>query len=274
MARQSRDDRVDRLYQLPPEEFTRERNTLAKETGGSEGTRIRALPKPSVSAWAVNQLYWQDRGTYDVLVDASEKLRSAHRAVLGGRKADLRGADAAHREALKAALTSTLRLARAAGHNISSAAQGEIARTLESLPADGEAGRLAKPLRPGGFEALQGMPIRARQEEPEAAPPRARILRMPARTDKSEEARQRKQERREQQAARALERKARAQERTARAAVARLEQQLAAAEQRSAAARSALDRAQAAEAKVRGELEDAREALEQASRDVRRIERS
>src|SRR5215467_583167 len=61
------DAEIDRLYQLPLDEFTAARNVLAKQAGGEAG-RVRALGKPSVPAWIVNQLYWRDRKVWDALV--------------------------------------------------------------------------------------------------------------------------------------------------------------------------------------------------------------
>src|SRR5437773_10087717 len=55
---------VDRLYQLPLSEFTAARNALAKTLKGDEAARVRALAKPTVVPWAVNQLYWRDRKIY------------------------------------------------------------------------------------------------------------------------------------------------------------------------------------------------------------------
>ena len=46
-------DEIDRLYELPLEEFTAARNALAKETGDAA---LKQLKKPTVPAWAVNQL--------------------------------------------------------------------------------------------------------------------------------------------------------------------------------------------------------------------------
>src|SRR5579872_3059426 len=62
---------IDRLYQLPLDEFTEARNAVAKDAGGEAG-RVRALGKPSVPAWIVNQLYWRDRPTWDALIAAAE----------------------------------------------------------------------------------------------------------------------------------------------------------------------------------------------------------
>ena len=251
----SADQNADRLYQLAPDDFTRERNALAKEVGGDEGKRLRALPKPSVSAWAVNQLYWQDRETYDDLVKASERLRTAHKSVLGGRKADLTGADAAHRDAVKQALTSTLRLAGAAGEKVSPAAHTEIAQTLERLSSEDPAGRLSKPLRPEGFEALQGMTIAGIGQ-----PAIRKVEKVPERDD-VREARERKEAQRRLRAA---------QERVRheQTEVARLERQLSAAQRRTESARRALDQAEEAEAKLRNALKRAQKSLDESASSV------
>src|SRR5688500_5633651 len=62
------DSEIDRLYQVPLAEFTAERNALAKRAGG-QSAEIRALQKPTVPAWAVNQLYWKERRVYDELME-------------------------------------------------------------------------------------------------------------------------------------------------------------------------------------------------------------
>src|SRR6185503_12426637 len=63
---------LDALFQLPLTEFTGARNALAaqlKKSGrGDEAARVKALPKPPVSAWAVNQLYWNHREAFDRLI--------------------------------------------------------------------------------------------------------------------------------------------------------------------------------------------------------------
>ena len=82
---------VDRLYQLPPDEFTAARNALAKEAG-ADRAEVRGLGKPPIAAWAVNQLYWKRRDVYDPLIAASIELRKHHKAVLAGRTADIRDA--------------------------------------------------------------------------------------------------------------------------------------------------------------------------------------
>ena len=63
------DSRIDELYKLPLDEFTKARNALAKTLSGTDKASVASLAKPSVAMWAVNQLYWQDAPTYNALVE-------------------------------------------------------------------------------------------------------------------------------------------------------------------------------------------------------------
>jgi hypothetical protein len=156
----SRDADIDRLYQSPLDEFTGARNALAKGAGKDSGT-IRALTKPPLAAWAVNQLYWQDRRTWDSLIDAAENLRRVNKAVLAGRSGDVRAAGSAHDAAVRDALKATLAQLASAGHPLTDATRQAIVNTLRALPADETPGRLTRALQPGGFEMLAGMSVAA-----------------------------------------------------------------------------------------------------------------
>ena len=152
------DPRIDELYQLPPGEFTAARNALAKTLTGDAAREVKALAKPAVVPWAINQLYWRARPVYDRLLKAGHELRTAQIAALKGRAADVRKATEAHRQALAGAVQRSTELASAAGSHPDAEA---LARTLETLslaPEPPEApGRLTKPLQPAGFEALAGL---------------------------------------------------------------------------------------------------------------------
>jgi hypothetical protein len=93
------------LYGLPLDEFTKARDALAKDVrqaGDKEAAdEIKALRKPPVSAWAVNQLARRHPQELKALVKAGEGLRKAQRAAVGGGGPDaLRDATRAHRERL------------------------------------------------------------------------------------------------------------------------------------------------------------------------------
>ncbi len=149
---------INRLYQLPLDEFTAARNALAR-TAGDDAADVRQLAKPSIPAWAVNQLYWKSRDLYDALIDASTELRKTHKTILGGRRADLREPSRAHEDALDAALKGALAILQEAGHPPTDATRQGVLTTLRALPTNEPPGRLTDTLQPGGFEMLQGLSI-------------------------------------------------------------------------------------------------------------------
>src|SRR5260221_12776604 len=109
MASRTLDAEIDRLYQLPLDEFTPARNALAKGAGG-EAARVRALSKPPVAAWAVNQLYWRKTQVWNALLAAAENAQRVQRAVLAGRAGDVRAAGKVHDDAVEKAGRATLAL--------------------------------------------------------------------------------------------------------------------------------------------------------------------
>ena len=150
------DDEIDQLYRLPLAEFTPARNALAKRLGPA-GATIKTLEKPSAPAWLVNQLFWRRRRAYDALVKAAENLRAAHRARLAGKSADVDAAEAAHRAAIRTAADDIRAFATEAGEPASGATMSAVNETLMALPHPSFAGRLVRPLRPSGLEALAGL---------------------------------------------------------------------------------------------------------------------
>src|SRR6185436_12551541 len=98
------EDDVDALFRLPLAEFTGARNGLAsqlKKSGRSdEAARVKALAKPSVSAWAVNQLFWNHREAFDQLIASGERFHKAQTSRSAGKATDMREALEARREAL------------------------------------------------------------------------------------------------------------------------------------------------------------------------------
>lgn len=155
------DARIDELYQRPLNEFTAARNALAKDAG-SRAAEIRQLAKPPLAAWAINQVYWRDRATWNALVAAATEQREAHAAVLAGRGADIRGTGRAHDAAVEDALRSALAILKADGHPATDATRQAIMTTLRALPADDPPGRLSRTLQPGGLEMLSGVSVRGR----------------------------------------------------------------------------------------------------------------
>ena len=152
---------IDRLYQLPLDEFTAARNALAKESGAA-GAEIRALQKPPLAAWAINQVYWRGRPAFHAFNASAAALRAAHTGVVSGKRADLRAASKAHEEALEAVAKAALAILRDAGQPATDATKQAILTTLRDLPASSDPpGRLTQVLQPTGFELLAGLPAAA-----------------------------------------------------------------------------------------------------------------
>ena len=144
---------IDRLYQLPLGEFTGVRNAMAKAAGKS-GAAIKALEKPSVPAWAVNQLYWRHRRAYEKLNRVSERVRAGHAQALKGRKIDLATLELQHGAAVKDAADEVRAILARAGDPATPATMKSVIDTLQALPGGGEPGRLTKSLAPIGFGAF------------------------------------------------------------------------------------------------------------------------
>ena len=154
------DPKIDALFQLPLDEFTQKRNALAKELSGESKKQVKFLTKPPLPIWAVNQLFWHDRPTYNALIDASEKLRTTHRSLLSGLsgpKADVRKAEAVHHAALEKAVGKTIALLEQSQGQISDAARETVRKTLAALPTDEAPGRLTRAPEAVGFSLLTGI---------------------------------------------------------------------------------------------------------------------
>jgi len=270
-------DPIDALYQLPLAEFTAARDALAKSLG-KDGASVKGLQKPSAPAWAVNQLYWRKRKSYDRLVSESAKLRAAHRAMLSGKAAGVAAAEAAHAAALKAAADEIRDLLKASGETASPATMQAVMETLTALPGKDAPGRLVRPLKPLGLEALAGLVPAAgfggvvRLVEPPArpAPPASVATSAAARkAEKQREADAKRDAETRKRESEALERDlrvAKARERDVAADLAKAKQALSRGEQARQRAQKALDAAIDAIQDARGELARREKEMTDASR--------
>jgi hypothetical protein len=160
-------DPGDELYALPLQSFTAARNAAAaelrREGRGEEADRIKALPRPSVSAWVVNHLYWHERPLFDALIAAGERFRTAQQAQFAGTTADMVGALDARRDAVSALTKVAARLLHEAGNSPTPDMMRRVTTTLEALAAYGRGpdaprhGRLMADVPPPGFEALAAL---------------------------------------------------------------------------------------------------------------------
>jgi hypothetical protein len=180
------EDDVDVLFTLPLADFIDARKTLAirlKQAGhGAEADRVKTLVKPSISAWAVNQLYWKHRQAFDRLIATGQRFRQAQTSLFAGKAVDMRAPLEARREALSDLTRVATALLRDAGHNPSPETTQRISTTLEaisayaSLPDPLHLGRLTHDVDPPGFESLAslipggGMKAPAKISAPAKAP--------------------------------------------------------------------------------------------------------
>src|SRR4051795_1382837 len=99
-------DDADNLYGLPLEQFVPQRDALAKRLRADkrreDAAEVKALRKPSVAAWAVNQAVRSQPKAARALWDAGDALIAAQEDLLSGRgdAAALRAAAEDERSAL------------------------------------------------------------------------------------------------------------------------------------------------------------------------------
>jgi septal ring factor EnvC (AmiA/AmiB activator) len=75
---------ADRLYAEPLGAFTAARDAAAKAAGDKDlATRVKALKKPSVAAWAVNLLVRRESDQIDQVLNLGESLRAAAESMAG-----------------------------------------------------------------------------------------------------------------------------------------------------------------------------------------------
>jgi len=181
---------VDALFKVPLNEFISTRKTLAarlKQSGhAGEADEVKALVKPSITAWAVNQLYWQHQEDFNRLIATGQRFRQAQTSRAAGKMTDMRVSLDERREVLSELSKLADTLLRDAGHNPSLEIIRRITTTLEamsayaSLPDGLRPGRLTHDVDPPGFDSLAsfvpGAVMPERKKEP------ARIVPLPKRS--------------------------------------------------------------------------------------------
>ena len=286
---------IDRLYGVPLDEFVAERDQLAKrlnkEGDREAGARIKALRKPTVGAWALNQAVRRRRKETAALLATGGRLREAQDALLsGGDPSELRKATKEERTLTSAIADCAEAIASEAGKS-GPALRDRVRATLHAAALDEEArieletGRFSREREAvglGAFDAAGGS-APAPTRSPARKPPvrkRERPATKPARAPKRAAAPPddagagRKAAPRE---ARAAGRKpAPREDRAAAREAAAREARLAEAERVLSDAREAHEAAVAEHSTALAALESARETLrdaEVAERDARRVMR-
>jgi hypothetical protein len=188
------DDAIDRLYGLALEEFIPARDALSRELRDSgrrgEASAVKALKKPTLAAWAVNQAVRSQPRAARELWDAGDALAAAQEAVLSGKGsgADLREAAERERLALDPLVDAARGLLTSSGADLSSTTIDRVRSTLQAAAIDSDArdevaaGRAARERAPqglfGGDEGVAAPPTPARSAD---RSPRGRSADPPAR---------------------------------------------------------------------------------------------
>lgn len=166
-------EEIDDLFALPPDRFISARDELAhrlaKEDDEEGAAEVKKLRKPTLVAWALNQLQRRHGKDLSRLLDAGEALRTAQRrAASGAADSGFQDATEGRRRAVRDLAVKATRILEEAGKP-GPAAEAEIGRTLEAASIDPEAGqqlvqgRLSRPISTvpgfdsvGGFEVISG----------------------------------------------------------------------------------------------------------------------
>lgn len=171
---------IDALYGRPLHEFTPARDALVallKQNGSRDAAaRVKALGKPGITAWAVNQLHHHVPSRLEAFFAAVARLREAQRL---GSAEDFRTTQAARREALQALIKEAEARLKQSAHAVTPDALRRIERSLDALAASGwpegtAPGRLTGDLEPPGFDAFAGVSVAATRPGSPAPVPAAR----------------------------------------------------------------------------------------------------
>ena len=157
--------RIDGLYALPLERFVAERGALAKKLRAAgrpeEAAAVAALPKPSVAAWAVNQVVRSQGQAARALWEAGDAVLDVQRRLVAGEASgdDLREAVAGERRALASLADAARGLVTGGGRFLGEQNVQAVTETLHAAAVDPAAreavaaGRAVRPLQLSGLDA-------------------------------------------------------------------------------------------------------------------------
>jgi hypothetical protein len=132
---------IDRLYSLPLAEFTAERDDLARQLrkeGDTDGAgAVKALKKPSVAAWAVNQVQRDRPDEVRELIDVTEELHRVYKKLSSaGARERLEEAAEMQRKLINSLVRCASQLLEAGGDAPSDATLQKVADTLRAAALD------------------------------------------------------------------------------------------------------------------------------------------
>jgi hypothetical protein len=171
---------ADDLYEVRPEEFVAARTTLAKELRSAgrkdEAASVTKLRRPSLAAWALNQVARRSPAVVEAALEAGAALRAASDEAMAGRPGPLRAATTAERQAAN-------EVVKAAASHLGSRAESLTPTLLATIRVAALDDTVADELRRGVLASDQAQPgFGFGIEEAAAAPaprPRAKTSRVP-----------------------------------------------------------------------------------------------
>ena len=185
----AKDAEVGELFAMPPEQFVKRRDELVAKLkargAGKAASLVKALDKPTLAAWVVNQLARESPAQIAELLEAASRLRKVQAGALKRQVSaeELRSAAHAEREALGALIRRAGDVLRAANRSESSGLLGRIESTLHAHAVGTtqqrellRGGRLTHESVAAGFGGLL-------EREPQASAPAARRSPRPAAED-------------------------------------------------------------------------------------------
>ena len=157
------------LYALPPQDFTPARDAAAKAADGPLRAAVKALRRPTASAWLVNRLARDEPELLDSLLALGPALAQAQSAGSGD---ELRALGQQRRELVQAVTGTAV-----VGHGVSTAVRTEVEQTLEAAladPAAAEAVRSGTLVRALSFAGFGGVDVDGAVAVVGSRPPTAR----------------------------------------------------------------------------------------------------
>lgn len=161
MGEQQLADIASALYRLPLEGFVPARaaaaKTAAAENGRDLAEAVRALPKPSAAAWAVNMLAVHRPGSLRELGELGAAMRRAQKDLDAGA---LRTLSQERRQLLTRVMGTVREVADQQGRKVSAAVAAEVESTLRAATVDEGAedavrsGRLLRVLSADGVDRV------------------------------------------------------------------------------------------------------------------------
>lgn len=154
------------LFELPPEDFTAERDRIAKELkkqGEEEASgRVKALKRPSVTAYALNLVARRHPDLVEAMLEADERLRTAKS------RTDMDEAKADRQKAISAISGKATSLMADQDRPVTAQVKERLTETLLAVATDDgtrerlKTGHLLKEAEAGGF----GGPVTAFDSAP------------------------------------------------------------------------------------------------------------